>query len=202
MIEVFFDLETKSLFSEVNSRDPKDLGVSIISIYQREIDQNRQEISGSMQSFWKTDFNKMWRIFQEADRVIGFNTLSFDVPALQPYAYFDLNTLRHFDILQKVKESLGRRLSLDLLAQSTLNTGKTDSGIKAVEYWRSQSKKDLAKLKKYCEQDVIITRDLYDFGMKNKYLKYIDKWNHPRKVSIDFSYPKKNKDDGKQIGLF
>jgi hypothetical protein len=38
MIEVFFDVETKKLFSEINTRAPGDLGVSVVSVYKRELD--------------------------------------------------------------------------------------------------------------------------------------------------------------------
>ena len=37
--------------------------------------------------------------------------------------------------------------------------------------------------------DVILTKDIYDFVVKNKFIKYTDRWNNPRTVQIDFSYP-------------
>jgi hypothetical protein len=202
--EVFFDLETKNLFSDINSKDPADLGVSIVSLYSRRLSSNGQESSGQIISYWEKDFNQIWPIFQKADRIIGFNTLHFDIPALQPYTYIDLAKLPHFDMLDQIKNALGRRLGLDLLARNNLSAGKSDIGIKAVYYWREGGKKNLTKLQKYCEDDVIITRDLYDFVLKNKFLKYTDRWNNPRQFDIDFSYPESDKKEGqeKQIGLF
>jgi hypothetical protein len=50
--------------------------------------------------------------------------------------------------------------------------------------------------------DVLITKDLYDFGLKNNYLKFKDKWNTPRTVEIDFSYPKTIDSSTTQIKLF
>ena len=38
--------------------------------------------------------------------------------------------------------------------------------------------------------DVAITRDIYDFVIKNGYLKYKDFWNEMHEVKLDFSYPK------------
>ncbi|MCD4670237.1 MAG: ribonuclease H-like domain-containing protein [Actinomycetia bacterium] len=202
MIEIFFDVETKNLFSDIDTRNPGDLGVSVVSVYTRELDNNKKEIQGDMRRFWEHEFTSMWKIFREADRIIGFNSLKFDVPALQPYALFDLAELSHFDIMEKIRKSLGRRLSLDNLARRTLKETKIDTGINAVWYWRSADKESLIKLKTYCEMDVQITCRLYDFGMKNKYLKFTDKWNNPRRVAIDFSYPANTTHSSRQGSLF
>src|SRR3989344_6641485 len=157
--EVIFDVETKKLFSDIEDDDPGKLGVSIVSLYQRVIDENFKEVRGGVRSFWEKDFSSMWPIFQTADRVIGFNSLGFDVPALTPYTNFPFNKLPHFDIMQKVKELFGRRISLDAIAKETLDRGKKETGLNAVYYWQKGDKASLTKLKKYCEDDVIITRN-------------------------------------------
>jgi hypothetical protein len=205
--EVFFDVETKKLFSDIEGDDPGDLGVSIVSVYSRTIDESKienglalSEVKGKMESFWEEDFDKMWPIFQAADRLIGFNSIHFDVPALQPYTDIPLIKLNNFDIMAEFKKVEGRRISLDALAKETLDTEKIDVGLNAVLYWKKHDKESLAKLKKYCEMDVAITRDVYDFALKNKHLLYKDKWNTLRKVEMDFSYPKEEKES--QIGLF
>ena len=94
--------------------------------------------------------------------------------------------------MDKVKAKLGHRLSLLVLAKNNLDHSKIDSGTNAVLYWNQHDKASLEKLQKYCEADVIVTRDLYDFGLKNGILHYIDKWNENRSVAIDFGYPKQN----------
>lgn len=202
MIEVFFDLETKKLFHEVEGKDPSKLGVSIVSVYRRETDKSNHEKKGVMTSFWERDFIHMWKIFQDADRIVGFNTLKFDVPALQPYTPIILSKLPHFDILDEVKKVLGHRLSLNALAQSSLEAKKTDVGTNAVVYWNNGDSESLEKLRKYCESDVFLTRDLYDYGLREGSLKYIDKWNNPRIFTINFSYPLSNQDISKQTSLF
>lgn len=199
--EVIFDLETKKLFNEISTNDPTDLGVSIVSVYKRSLDNNFQEIEGKMHSFWDKDISKMWGLFEAVDRVIGFNTLKFDIPALKTYAPFPFSKLNHFDIMQKIKDVLGHRISLDAISRETLNREKMDIGIKAVYYWQQGDQESLKKLKKYCEDDVLITRNVYDFGLKEGYLKYTDKWNTPRKIEIDFSYPKEEIST-KQTALF
>ena len=199
--QVIFDVETKKLFSEIKGDNPGDLGVSLVSVYSRKLDKDLNEIKGEMKSFWEDEIDSIWPLLQDADRIIGFNTLEFDIPALTPYANFPLTKLNHLDMLAVVKESLKKRIGLTALARETLDTDKIDSGVNAVLYWKSGTKENLKKLKKYCESDVLITRDLYDFGLHNGYLKYKDKWNTPRKVKVDFSYTPKEKQT-QQEGLF
>lgn len=182
--EVFWDVETKMFFDEAGSYDPADLGVSLVSVYVRGGNGEK------MQSFWEKDFDQMWKLFRDADRIIGFNTLGFDIPAMKPYAPADFATLPHFDILDKIKQAnFGRGSSLNAIAKDTLGTEKIDSGANAIVYFKKGDPESLANLQKYCEMDVAITRDIYDFGVKNKYLKFTDKWNNARQVEVDFSHP-------------
>lgn len=207
--EVFFDVETKKLFSDVAENDPALLGVSIVSVYSRKLDEGLNEVEGrkvlsevegKMQSFWENEFDKMWPIFQEADRIIGFNSLGFDVLALKPYENFPFSKLPHFDIMAHVKDAFGRRIALDAIAKETLDREKTDTGLNAVFYWQKGDKESLEKLRKYCEADVLITRDVYDYVLKNGHALFKDKWNTLRKVELDFSYPQEETET--QAGLF
>jgi len=198
--ELIFDVETKKLFSDIISDDPGLLGVSIVSVYKRVLNERYEEVSGELQSFWEKDFNHMWPWFTSADRIIGFNTLKFDIPALRPYTTIDLTTLHHLDIMDLTRQKVGRKLSLNALAQETLGNVKTDQGTNAVLYYAKGDPVSLGKLRTYCEADVILTRDLYDFGKKHGFLKYKDKWNDSVRVEIDFSYPMKKGEP--QIGLF
>lgn len=201
MVEVFFDVETQKLFSQIRSKDPSLLGLSILSLYRRKV-QNEQFKDGQMLSFWENDIEKAWSIFEEADRIIGFNSTKFDVLVLKPYFPQKFAKLNHFDILEKIREISGRRIALNAFAFATLGKTKTDDGFSAVNYWNRGDKESLKKLKFYCEDDVLITRDIYDFGFKNGHLKYIDPWNNQRKVEVDFSYPQEEIVQVKQVGLF
>jgi DEAD/DEAH box helicase domain-containing protein len=207
VIEVFFDVETQKLFSDIISEDPADLEISVVSVYRRTIDDNGKELSGEMKTFWHPDagispyIEEMWQWFEEATRIIGFNSKKFDVPALRPHYSKDFSKLPHFDILEVVRTVLGRRISLNALVQETLGSHKIDVGTNAVYYWANKTKENFEKLRTYCESDVALTRDLYDFGREKKYLKYMDtKWNRSQSIPIDFSYPIKIQES--QIGLF
>jgi DEAD/DEAH box helicase domain-containing protein len=195
MFEVIFDTETKKFFDAIEDFDPSKLGISLMSLYIREIDSDLNETKGEMKSFWENELDKSWEYFQKADRIVGFNSIGFDVPALAPYSPPGFSKLPHFDILAHVKEARGKRVSLDSLARATLGRAKTDSGENAILYYNKGDKESLSKLKKYCEADVAITRDIYDYGLKNGHLKFIDFWNETREVPVDFSYPKESTND-------
>ena len=203
-IEVIFDIETKKFFDDINARDPAALGISIVSAYRREIDGNLSEVKGEMKSFWESDFESMWNWFEEADRNIGFNSLGFDNPAMNGIYKGDFTKLKHFDILKVVKDVFGHRIKLDSIAREVLGTGKIAGGADAVMWWAKGDPESLANLKKYCEMDVEVTKGVYDFGMKNKKLKFKDHWNELREIEVDFSYPYEEppKPVDEQMGLF
>lgn len=199
--EVIFDTETKKFFDEVEDNDPAKLGVSITSVYSRTLDDNFKEIEGKMQSFWENEFGEMFKLFEKADRIIGFNSIGFDVPALSPYLPSHWPKLKHFDILDEIKKVEGKRMSLNALAKATLGNTKNDSGENAIKYWNQRTEESLAKLKKYCEMDVTITRDIYDYALKDGILKYVDFWNEFHEIKLNFSYPKEDLAN-KQSSLF
>ena len=199
---MFWDVETKRWFDEVGGWDPAKLGVSIVSVYRRtirvgeefwpsKISEGNLPGKGEMKSFWVSDLEQMWQMFYGANRVIGFNSLEFDVPVIKPYAPADFSRLAHFDILAKIKEmNEGRGAGLEAIARASLGIGKAGSGEEAIEYWRRGDKESLKKLRQYCEADVKLTRDVYDFGVKNGHVKFVDRWNNLRQVKVDFGYPK------------
>lgn len=200
--EVIFDVETQKLFYEIGGNDPANLGISIVSLYVRTVDVNQRELNGTMYSFWEHELPDMWKHFSGAIRIIGFNTIKFDIPALKTYAPTGFERLPHYDIMKAVRDTLGFSLSLDHLATQTLQKHKTDVGTRAVEYWKKHDEESLTKLKTYCEADVMLTRDLYDYGVAQKHLKYLDKWNNPKEIPVDFSYPQSVLSSLHQIELF
>ena len=76
-----------------------------------------------------------------------------------------------WDIMKSVKEALGFRLKLGDLAEATLdNVTKSADGLQAIRWWREGK---IDEIKKYCEQDVRVTKEIYDFGKQNNQLFYL-----------------------------
>ncbi len=205
MVEVIYDIETKDLIGESTSKALEAMGISIVSVYRREVDEQMKEIKGEMRSFFEKDFGEMWSWFEGVDRVIGYNSLGFDNQVMNGKYQGDFHKLKHFDILDEIRKVFGHRVKLDSVAKETLGEGKIAGGLDAVKWWKKGDSESLANLKKYCEMDVVVTKKIYDYAMKNKKLMFKDRWNEFREIEVDFSYPKKVEEvepAGLQMGLF
>jgi DEAD/DEAH box helicase domain-containing protein len=163
MREIVFDIETKNTFHDVGNRDPAALDLSVIGIYDSETD--------SYESYLEDGLSELWPRIEHTDVLVGFNSDYFDIPLLNKYYPGDLTRIKSIDLLSAVKKSLGRRLKLDTLAQGTLGEGKSGHGLEAVSWWQNG---EIEKVRKYCLDDVRITRELYEYAKKNKILKYKD----------------------------
>ena len=64
---------------------------------------------------------------------------------------------------------LGKRVRLDQVAEATLGKKKSGHGLQAVTWWKQG---EIEKIRQYCLDDVRITKEIYDFAIKNNYLKY------------------------------
>lgn len=172
---VVFDIETQGGAGR-GRLDPEELELTVVGIYDSETD--------SYSSYVKEELHKLWPIFEHAELLIGFNSDTFDIPVLNRYYPGDLTKIRSLDLLSEVYKSLGRRIRLDSLAQATLGRGKTGDGLKATTWWE-EGKYDLVR--KYCIEDVRLTKELYDYALKNGSLKYKD-LREKREIKIDTSH--------------
>ena len=118
-----------------------------------------------------------------ADLVVGFNVIGFDYTVLQPYSDFDLQEINTFDMLIDVKKLLNFRLSLNHLAQHTLNAKKSADGLISLQ-WFKEGKID--KIIHYCKQDVEITRNLYLYGEKHGYVNYQSRSGNPLQLEVNW----------------
>jgi DEAD/DEAH box helicase domain-containing protein len=117
------------------------------------------------------------------DLVVGFNLKRFDYRVLSAYTDRDLRQLPTLDLLERVKDQLGYRLSLDHLASITLDAGKTADGLDALRWWKAGK---MAKILEYCRSDVAITRDLYRFGRQNGYLLFQNKAKQTVRLPVEW----------------
>lgn len=174
--EIVLDIETQNAF-EQGDRDPRKLRVSLVGVYFYEHD--------SFEVFFEQDLPKLWQRMEHADRIIGYNLLHFDYPVLNNYYPGDLAQLPTLDLLVEVENKLGFRLKLDDLARATLNTAKSGHGLEAIEFWRTGN---IEALKRYCLDDVRITRDLYEYGKRTSKLCYHDRSKGLSEIGVHFSH--------------
>ncbi len=190
MRKIVFDIETRNIFSEVGIVDPTKLDIAIVGIYDSETD--------SYSTYLQEELKDLWPILERADMLIGFTSEHFDLPLLNKYYPGDLSKIKHLDILKEIKNSYGRRMKLDQLAEGTLGKNKTGDGFDAVRWWK-QGK--VEKIREYCIDDVRVTKELYDYAMENHKLIFKDgrqmkeiplntsEWEKPSENKLTFSLP-------------
>lgn len=163
MRKIIFDCETSNLFQDVGSSDATHLDLSVVCIYD--------SLTDKYSSYFQEELKDLWPILEQADLIIGFNSDHFDIPLLNKYYSGDLSKIKSLDLLKEIKNSLGRRIKLDTIAEATLGVNKSGNGLEAVTWWK-QGKKE--EVKKYCLDDVKITKEVYEYALKNGILKYKD----------------------------
>lgn len=171
---VVFDIETANTFPGL-ARALDRLEISVVGIYDSETD--------AYSTYLKEDFAKLWPILENAELLVGFNSDQFDIPLLNRYYPGDLTKIRSLDLLSEVYAALGRRVRLQSLAEATLGKSKKGDGLKAIEWWRQGL---VEKVREYCIEDVRLTKELYEYALKNGSLKYKD-FKDKREVKIDTS---------------
>ncbi len=155
-----FDLETQRLVQEVGGWDHIDkLGVSVACAYDSKTDQYL--------AFRENELGKLIELCEER-LVVGYNIRGFDLPVLVPYG-LEIKRLDVFDIMYDLEALTRQRfLKLEAVAQGTLGSGKSADGLMAVEWWK---KGEIQKLIEYCTQDVKVTRDVFQFGRQNGFVR-------------------------------
>ena len=180
--EIVFDIETQNTFADVEN-DFKKFRISCVSVYSYATD--------SYTSFTENELNKLWPILEKADRIIGYNSEHFDLPILHNYYPGDLSVINHLDIMKKIKESVGVRLKLNDIAMATLDMEKSADGLQAIKWWKEGK---IDEIKKYCEQDVKVTKEIYEFGKNNKQLFYRSLVGEITPFAVNFDLVTANKE--------
>ena len=176
---LYFDLETQKSAEDVggwgNIHDMK-LAVGVVW------DSYEQEYF----SYQENTALQLVEKLQTADLVVGFNVKKFDYGVLQPYADFDLDEITTFDMLIDINKKLGHRLSLNHLAENTLNAKKSADGLVSLQWYKEG---EIDKIIKYCKQDVEITRDLFLYGESHGYVKYSTRSGVVKDLKVDWKIP-------------
>ena len=172
---VVFDLETQNTFNDVGSNDPKDLDVSVGCAYDSQTD--------TYTTVTVDEIHKLWPILEQAEVLVGYNSNHFDIPLLNKYYPGDLTKIKSIDLLEDIRISLGRRLRLDSVAQATIGAKKSGNGLQAIKWWREG---DIDSIKKYCKQDVKVTKEVFEFALANNKVLYKD-GHRKKEIPLDTS---------------
>ncbi len=163
MRKIVFDIETQNTFQEVGSNDPTKLDISLLVIFDYK--------TNEYLTFTQDNLSDLWPILEKTDMLIGYNSDHFDIPLLNKYYPGDLSAVGSLDILAEIRKSIGKGIRLDNVAEATIGVGKSGHGLQAIEWWKAG---EMDKIEKYCRQDVKVTKDIYEYALKNGKLKYKD----------------------------
>ena len=179
---IVFDLETQNIFQDVGSNDATALDISVATVYDSVEDKYTTVTIDAL--------HLLWPIIEKADALVGYNSNHFDIPLLNKYYPGDLTHIKSIDILESIRESLGRRLRLDSVAQATIGAKKSADGLQAVRWWREGK---IDEIKKYCEQDVRVTKKVFDYALEHGHVKFKDGYRK-KEIVLDTSTWKDKED--------
>lgn len=177
---LFLDIETQNDWTAGEAFQIKDMKISYVGAIDSE--------TGKSYDFWESDMEKLGLLMKSADKIVHYNGFTFDMPVIANYLGDEVNDLPQIDLMVAANKTIGFRPKLNDLANATLGYGKNGSGADAVKYWALG---DLDSLKKYCLQDVKVTMDIYDYGIKNGIIKYYDRNGFLKETAIDWSLGEK-----------
>ena len=176
---LYFDLETQKSADDVGGWDKVHKMKLAVGVVWDSLEKN-------FFSYIDSEASQLVEKLKTADLVVGFNVAKFDYGVLQPYATkmdFDLEEITTFDMLIDINKKLGHRLSLNHLAENTLNAKKSADGLVSLQ-WYKEGKID--KIIEYCKQDVEITRDLFLYGESHGYVKYSTRSGVAKDLQVDW----------------
>lgn len=176
--KIVLDLETQKSFEEVGGRGKNHLlKISVCGIYDYSRD--------VYETYEESELPRLAPLLQSADQIIGFNIKQFDFEVLQPYLHFNIFEIPYYDILEEIDKVIGHKVKLEYVAQATIGSGKSGNGLEALLYYKNGK---MDQLKKYCLDDVRVTKEVYDYISKNSKVLYNDYFSI-KEVPLQFTEP-------------
>lgn len=180
MAPVFFDLETRNLFEDVEpmwrgmdwqERDAnqarlcRKLGIAVAGV----------GVDGRVDFFEEDEAELLVGTLLAADLIVGHNVLAFDYLVMEPFvgaARVARMKPKTLDMLHALRQVTGVRIGLDDLAQLNIGKGKTDDPKMVPSLWR---KGERDRVKSYLKSDVELTKEVYEYGKRKGKLRYTKK---------------------------
>jgi len=174
--KIVLDIETKNSFADVGGKQNlHQLKISLIGVYSY----NRNEFL----AFEEKESHLFEKFLKEVGVIVGFSICNFDLPIIEKNINYRFDNHIIFDILKEIEEKRGHKIGLNELAQANIGAGKNGNGLEAIELYKEGR---IEELKRYCLNDVKITKDLYELILKQDYLIIPSKFHAPVKVKFDW----------------
>ena len=164
---VVIDLETQKSFKEVGKSKLEKLKISTAGVYDY--------LTGQFVAYEEKDMMLVEKRLQDIGLIIGFNIRRFDMPVLAPYLFMPVENLPVLDLLDVIEQVRGHRASLDSIAGPTLGQHKSGSGADALTLFKENK---MEELKRYCLDDVRLTKEIYEYGCREGKIKFTSTWDY------------------------
>ncbi len=162
------DLETQKSFKEVGGKGKLEkLRISVAGVYDY--------LTESFKTYEEKELMQLDKRLQDVDLIVGFNVRRFDLPVLQPYIFMPIEQFPVLDLLEAVEKARGHRASLDSIAGPTLNQRKSGNGADAITLYQDGK---MEELKRYCLDDVRLTRDIFEYGRRENKIYFTSTWDY------------------------
>ena len=168
-----FDIETQNFFTDpgVGWNNFGALKISVVGVYSYEQDKYA--------AYEEDQMEELAELFLPARTLVGLALNCYDVPVLNLYfrklkdrEALNLWAKERVDILEEIERQTGERISLNQLAEANLGVKKEGHGSEAIALYE---RGELEALKKYCLQDVELTKRIYDIYLRDRSLLIPDR---------------------------
>ncbi len=167
MDTLVFDIETQNFFTDPGvGKDNFDaLKISMVCAYSYAQDKYF--------SFQEGQMGDLANLIRTAGRIVGFSSNRYDIPVLNHYFQKlgaqnpNIWDKERIDLLEIIESATGNRVSLSRLAEANLGVAKEHHGSEAAALYREGK---IDELRAYCLNDVKLTKELYDFYKKQRWL--------------------------------
>lgn len=176
------DLETQNSFKEVGKQNLHKLRVSVVGIFDYQTE--------AYEIFEERELLRLDKRIRGADLLVGFNIRRFDLAVLAPYLFTAIDNLPVLDLLDDIEKERGHRASLDSIAKPTLQLHKSGTGFDALALFREGR---MEELKRYCLDDVRLTKEIYDYGRSHGKIYFTSSWDY-KTYEIQVSWAEKTEE--------
>lgn len=163
---VVFDLEIKNVIDgkNVTWKTKDKMGISVGCLFDYR--------TGDSHVYLDDNILEIVNRINDADLVVGFNILDFDIPLLNATLPYEVNHSRVYDILKEVRRSTGspfpKGCNLNEVLAATFGMQKTEDGANAPIFYQEGK---MGKLISYCLADVRRERLAFEYAYLNGHLK-------------------------------
>jgi DEAD/DEAH box helicase domain-containing protein len=170
---LFLDLEPQYSFDEVGENKKQKLAVAVVL----------DPVQKCTETYWEKDVDRLIDRIMDADLVVGYNILHFDLQVLSAYTPLPIKEIPVFDLLVEIKKSNDCAIPLESVYQGTFNQALAPEGFEVLHAWR---KGDHVFVESCCAAHVKAMEALYQEAIQGKMLFYQDETTPEGPVPIFF----------------